>query len=267
MRLATRAFALCFIPSALILAITFTSLHSVVQRRFQEELRTGLQDKQIAFERMRAGDRLRLSRMLRIAGENAALKAGLQQLNADPESPEARAKVEDRLRELSRQIGFGMFSVENLKGVPIAWVVREGDRFEATGTAPPSILQGVSEYRGQLYQLVSAPIGENHEGGGYISAGDGFDLADFQLPVVLTKAGRIVSTNLTGADGQSLAASAAACGAVPECDLRVENRAYLSLRLQEGELGNGYVLRSLENADAMADILQSLCAGYFWPLP
>ena len=84
MRFATRAFAFCFIPFALVLGISFWSLQSMVQRSVREELRSGMREKQISMARMRAKNEMQVNRVLRLASENTTLKAGLQLLNAEP---------------------------------------------------------------------------------------------------------------------------------------------------------------------------------------
>ena len=78
MRFATRAFAFCFIPFALVLGFSFWSLQSRVQRSVWEELQLGMRDKQKSMARMRAKNELQVSRILRFASENTTLKAGLQ---------------------------------------------------------------------------------------------------------------------------------------------------------------------------------------------
>lgn len=263
MRFATRAFAFCFIPFALVLGISFWALQSTVQRSVRGELRSAMRNEQISLARMRARDELQVSRVLRFASENTALKAGLQLLNAEPASPDARRTVEDQLQELSSQIGFKLLSIANFRGAPVAWVVHEGNHVDVPDVAPATAIQGLSEYRGQLYQLISVPIDQGDENLGYLSVGDRFDFAEYGVPVVLFKNGRIVRTDPTEASLQQLAAAIAPCGVSPECDLRINGRAYLSIRLKDAALGEGYVLRSLQNVDAASAPAQAVLRGVF----
>ena len=53
----------------------------------------------------------RIARFLRVVGENAALKAGLQLILSDPSSADARRTVEDQLRELCESVGFDLLLV------------------------------------------------------------------------------------------------------------------------------------------------------------
>jgi putative nucleotidyltransferase with HDIG domain len=263
MRFATRAFAFCFIPFALVLGISFWSLQSTARKSVRDELRSRMRDKQISTARMLAKNELQVRRVLRFASENTRLKADLRLLNAEPASEDAHRAVEDRLQELSGQIGFRLLSIVNPKGVPIAWVVREGTRLEVPEAAPAPAFQGLSEYRGQLYQLVSVPIGQGDENLGYLSVGDRFDLAEFGVSVALFKDGKIVRTDHIRAPVQQLAAALAPCGVSPECDLRINGAAYVSIRLQDAALGEGYVLRGLQNVDAAEAPVQGVLRSVF----
>jgi putative nucleotidyltransferase with HDIG domain len=259
MRFALRAFAFCFIPFALVLGISFWSLRSEVRKRTREELQKSVREKQLAVDRIHAGNQLQVIRVLRVAGNNAALQDGLRQLNADPMNLDAKAQVEVQLRLLSHQTGFSLLSVQNASGTQVAWVVHDATFGASSDAAPPPLLEGLTEYRGRLYQLISAPVGEAADARGYISVGDGFDLSDYGVPVVLMKDGRIVVSSVPGVSAQELTA----CGDSPECDLRVGNGEYVSSRLREAGLGPGYILRSLQNADAAAAPLEHLLNAVF----
>jgi putative nucleotidyltransferase with HDIG domain len=263
MRFSTRAFAFCFVSFAPVLGISFWSLQSRVQRSVWEELQLGMRDKQKSMARMRARNDLQMTRILRFASENTTLKAGMQLLNAEPASQDARHTVEDQLRELSEQIGFNLLSIADFKGVPVAWVVRQGGRLEVPPRAPAIWIQGLSDYRGQLYQLLSVPIDQADENLGYLSVGDPFDLAEFGVPAVLFKNGRIVRTDHIDAPVPQIEAALAGCVASPECDRNINGSSYLSIRLLDAALGEGYVLRSLQNVDAAAAPTQSVLRGVF----
>src|ERR1700722_5543306 len=101
MRFATRAFAFCFIPLAILLSVSFWALQSRMQSSVRDQLRSAMRDKQVSMAKMRAKDELQIGRFLRFASENITLKAGLQLLNSEPSSPDVRRTVEDQLQELS----------------------------------------------------------------------------------------------------------------------------------------------------------------------
>jgi putative nucleotidyltransferase with HDIG domain len=252
MRFATRAFAYCFIPFAVLLGISFWSLQSRVQKSVRDQLRSAMRDKQVSMAKMRTKEQSQVGRFLRFATENTALKAGLQLLNSQPQSQDARLTVEDQLQELSSPIGFKLLSIANINGVPVAWVVRDKDRPEIPAVAPSPVLQGLAEFRGQLYQLDSAPIDQGEENLGYLTVGDRFDLTDFGVPMVLFQNGRIVRASQPEMYRDQIAAAFADCGNQPECDIRFNGAAYLSIEMKDAVLGQGYVLRSLQNVDEAA---------------
>src|ERR1700693_6059360 len=111
MRFATRAFAFCFIPVAILLGISFWALQSMVERSVRDQLRSAMRDKQLSMARMRSKNQVQIGRFLRFASENAELKAGMQVLNSEPHSPDARRTVQDQLQELSSHIGFNLISI------------------------------------------------------------------------------------------------------------------------------------------------------------
>jgi putative nucleotidyltransferase with HDIG domain len=259
MRFATRAFAFCFIPIAILLGVSFWALQSMVQTSAREQLRSAMRDKQVTLARMRKKNDVQISRFLRFAGENAALKAGLQLLNSEPESSDARRTVQDQIQELGSQIGFNILSVSSFTGGPVAWVVREGDHLEVPDTAPSRVIRGLSEFRGQIYQLVSVPIDQGNENLGSLTIGDRFDLAELGVPAVLFQNGRIVRTSQAEAPPDQLASAFTQCDSGPECDIHWNGIDFLSIEIKDAGLGTGYSLRSLQNVDAaVAPVLAGL---------
>jgi putative nucleotidyltransferase with HDIG domain len=251
MRFATRAFVFCFIPFAVLLGICFWALQSMVQRSAREQLRSAMRDKQTAMERMRSKNDQQIERFLRFASENTALKAGLQLLNSEPRSADARRTLEDQLQELSSQIGVKFLSVANFKGAAAAWVVREGDHVEVPERAPVMV-QGLSEFRGQFYQLVSAPIDQGDENLGFLTVGDRLDLAEFGVPVVLFKNSQVIRTSNADVPLEQIAPALAPCDGQAECEIRLNGISYLSIRIQDAALGPEYMVRSLQNVDSAA---------------
>ena len=106
MRFATRTFLWSFVPFAVLLLGSFWAIQKEVVSTVRRGLRTSLRDEQVTFARVRARSELQNSRFLRIVGESATLKAGVQLLLENPKSAEARLTVEDQLREISETLGF-----------------------------------------------------------------------------------------------------------------------------------------------------------------
>ena len=84
MRFRTRAFLLCFVPFALLLTGSFWAIQKLVKSTVRDGLRTSLRENHVSIARLRARSDLRNSRFLKVAGENASLKAGLELLASYP---------------------------------------------------------------------------------------------------------------------------------------------------------------------------------------
>ena len=186
-------------------------------------------------------------------------------VSAEPSKHDDRHAMEDQLGKLSRQMGFQFLSVANSQRVPVAWMVREGDRVDVPKVAPATAIQGLSEYNGKLYRLVSTQIGQGDRNPGYLTSGETFGLAEFGVPVVLLHYGRPIGTNQTGVPMQQLAAAMGSCGSSPECDVNVNGASYLSIQIPDAELGGGYTMRSLQDMDAVAAPLLGTLNRVFWP--
>src|SRR5580704_11104963 len=104
----TRAFFFCFVPFALLLAGSFWMIQRLAQSTVRDGLLASLRENHNAVARLRAKSSLQNSQFLRIAGENSALKAGVQLLRQYPANEEARHTVEDQLRDLCERMGFDL---------------------------------------------------------------------------------------------------------------------------------------------------------------
>ncbi len=123
-RFRTRAFLICFIPFALLLASSFWMIQRFVQSTVRDGLHTSLRESQVAIANIHAKGDLQNSRFLKVAGENTALKAGMQLLIDNPRSEAARRTVEDQLRELGEHMGFDFMLISAPDGSPLAGVAR-----------------------------------------------------------------------------------------------------------------------------------------------
>jgi putative nucleotidyltransferase with HDIG domain len=270
MRFATRAFAFCFVPFALLLGISFWALQSMVQSNVRDQLRSEMRNEQTTRARIHRRSEAQVGRFLRFAGENAALKAGLQILNTEPESRDARRTVEDQLGDLSAQIGFNLLSVSNVNGAPVAWVLRERNSAPASrdrDVLPPSPVstgRRLVDIRGNLYHLFSVPIDQGNENLGDLTVGERLDLSDFGVPVVLFHGNRMIRSTLNGISAPRIEAAFGHCSGRPECQIQLDGASYLSFEMQDTSLGPGYALRSLQNVDAAAAPVQASLREVFF---
>jgi HD-GYP domain-containing protein (c-di-GMP phosphodiesterase class II) len=262
MRFGTRVFLLCFAPVAALLTLSFWIFERVVHDTVRDGVRASLEENQRAIGRALERGSLRDSRFLRIAGENAALKAGIQLLLAAPNNDEARRTVEDQLNELCGAMGFDLLVVSTPGGRPLAGVAKNsasGDAAPALAAIPASDLSdiesGLLSLRGRMFQVASVPVNLGDEDLARLSVGEYFDVAQFSAPVALMQGGKVIASSLPGASPRQMEEALRSCGADAACDMRIAGTSYLSLPVKSVKAAESYSLRSFQNVDsAMAPI-------------
>jgi HD-GYP domain-containing protein (c-di-GMP phosphodiesterase class II) len=80
---------------------------------------------------------------------------------------------------------------------------------------------------------------------------------------MLTRNGRVIQSNLKGADKAQLEAALASCTDGPECQLNLHGETYLSLAMSGLNFGDGYVLRSVQSVDAASGHVQTILRNVF----
>jgi hypothetical protein len=262
-RFRTRAFLFCFIPFAALLACSFWVMQRFVESTVRDGLRTSLRANQATIAGIEARSDLENSRFLRVAGENAALKAGIQLLLSNPNNPAARRTLEDQLRELGEDMGFDFFLVSAPNGAPLAGVVRDLSAARGNQLVPLDttrlvpVRAGLLILDGRPLEIASVAIDEADENLGSLSIGEYFSFSGLAVPAVLLRNGRVITSNIPDVPPALLTASLAGCASRSECDLRIRGAAWLSAPLQSWS--GGYLLRSLANVDAaMAPMQVSL---------
>ena len=279
MRFRTRAFLLCFVPFALLLTGSFWTIQKLVRSTVRNGLRTSLRENHRSIARMQARSDIRNSRFLKVAGENASLKAGLQLLALYPANAEARQTVEEQLQDLCGQMGFDFLVVSDTHGTPLAGVVRAETRL-TTLEAPltPAPREGLFMLGHRVYQIASVPIDQGEDNIGELLVGERFDFSGFNTPAALIRNGRVLESSIPpGSPGAALPEVEAAlksCGVRAECDVRLGGADYISLPIESMALGNlkpdgvddqnnGYVLRSLQNVDSASAPVQAVLNRVF----
>jgi putative nucleotidyltransferase with HDIG domain len=254
--LRTRAFFLCFLPFAILLTTSFWMIQRFVQATVRDGLHKSLRESQVAIANIHAKGDLRNSRFLRVAGENSALKAGLELLIQNKKSADARNTVEDQLRELGEHMGFDLMLVSTPNGDPLAGVARLNSQL-----VPLNLFNldhnrsGFLLLDGKIFQVASVPVDVNNENIGSLTVGEFFDFSDLTTPVVLISGGKVIESNIPGAPIQDLQASLASCSAQAGCDLRVNGTSWIALPMER--YGSGYTLLSLDNVDQATRPIQA----------
>ena len=115
----------------------------MIQKQVQSTVRNGLYRSLIenhkAVAQVLSKSDLQSSRFLKVVGENAALKAGVQLLLTYPGNSDARRTVEDQLRELCERMGFALLTVSAPDGTPLAGVLRTAGTVKPLDTATAQV--------------------------------------------------------------------------------------------------------------------------------
>lgn len=264
MRFGTHTFLWSFIPFAILLAGIFGTIQHLVLSSIRNELRDSMRQTQISMAKIRSKSELQNSRFLRMVGENAALKAGMQLMASDRDSAESRRTVEDQLREICESLAFDFLMVSNASNQPAAGLMRIGNQLVAMDMArahPPQ--HGFFTEGGHTYQVTSVPVDQGDENIGVLSVGERFEFADFNTPAVLTRNGKVLKSSVPAISNNELEAALGHCSIGRECELRLHNQVFLSLPMDSIYFGDGYLLRSLQNIDSASGPFQAILRNVF----
>ncbi len=264
MRFGTRAFLWCFGPFALLMLGSFWDVQKLVQLTVRDGIRNSIRQSQEAIALEHSKSEVQNGRFLRILGENASLKAGLQLLLAERWSAEARRTVEDQLRETCETLGLEFLLVSGPEFEPVAGVMRVGDQLapmDLAGIRPPR--RGFLTVKSQPYQIASTPIDQGSENLGFLTIGERFDLSQFGTPAVLMHDGRVLKSSIPGVPTAAVERALASCPVSAECEVHLAGESYLSLPLGSSYFGGGYQLRSLQSLDSASLSLQKVLQNVF----
>lgn len=262
MRFATRTLLLCFVPFAVLLMGSFWAIQRLAESTVRGALRASLSQNQAVIVRLRARADIENSRFLRVAGENASLKAGLQLFQSNPDNTEARATIADQLTQLCEEMEFDFLAVSDPDGAFLTGVMRT-----PSGMAPLSLPPGHSLQRGlttlgeTIYQVATVAIDQDDENLGLLSVGEHLDLSELNLPAVIRHRDKILKSTVPGVALPEIETALKACGR-GECAVRLGGRSYISLPIESG-FGSGYDVRTLQNVDAASEPVQRVLSQVF----
>lgn len=259
-RFRTRAFLIWFVPFAVLLAGSFWTVQRFVQSTVRDGLRASSRETQTTIAGMRARGDLQNSRFLRIAGENASLKAGIQLLLSNRGNPAARRTLEDQLRELGEHMGFDFLLVSDSNGAPLAGVIRQPgagrSQLAPLDTAHlDSTRSGLLALDDRILQVATVTIDQDSGNLGSLSVGEYFTFSGLASPAVLLRNGKVIASNIPGVSLDALSASLGACNAASECNFSLEGANWISAPLQSWS--NGYLLCSLADVDVATAPVQA----------
>jgi putative nucleotidyltransferase with HDIG domain len=260
MRFRTRAFLMCFITFALLMTSSFWMIQRFAQSMVGDGLRTSLRENQLAIARLHEKSDQQNNRFLKVAGENASLKAGIELLRSQPRSESARRTVEDQLREMGEHMGFDFLLVSAPDGAPLAGVIRrEADGRSQLAPVETSLLdrrnQGLLILQGRTFQVASVPVDRSEENIGSLSVGEYFDFSKFTTPAVLIHGGKVVESNISSLSFAEADGALSGCNGEISCNVKLHGGNWISLPMEA--LGGGDQVRSLQNVDEAATPVQS----------
>jgi HD-GYP domain-containing protein (c-di-GMP phosphodiesterase class II) len=267
MRFVTRIFLTSCVPLAALFAVSLWGVRVTVMSTVREGLRASVRENQVALAREQARNETRDRRLLQGVAENPALKAGLQLLATERSAKDqARSTVQDQLSEICDSLGFDFMMVSGAAGEPLAAVVRDAVGFTPVNAArlrPPE--QGVFSADDRLYEVFSVPIHEADANVATLTVGGRFDVARFGVPAVLMHKGAVIAAGTRDLAPAQIEKAMATCSPAADCEVVIQDQAYLSLPLgltASGE-GEGYILRSLQNVDAASAPLLAVLQKFF----
>ena len=267
MRYRIRVFLVCFVPFAVLLAASFWLVQQMAQSTVRDSLRASLRESELAIARVHAKADAQNGNFLKIAGENAALKAGLQLLRSESGNPAARRTLEDQLRELGEHMGVDFLLVSAPSGAPLAGVVRQRGVDGKTQLVPADTVlfehgnKGLMRIGGRTFQFASVPLDVDDGNIGSLSVGEYFDFPGPATPALLMNDGKVIQSNIPNASPAAVEAALGGCGGQTECDFRLRGVNWISVPTQL--FGGGYVLRSLENVDEATAPVQARLRNLF----
>lgn len=264
MRFATRTFLWSFLPFAFLLMGSFWAIQKLVESTVRDRLRSSLRETHASIARVRSRSELQNHRFLRVLGENASLKAGLQLALAERKSSAARLTLERQLRDICNTLGFDLLLVSDPEGAPLAGVMRIGERLASLDMGwmqPPQ--RGLWTVEERAYQVTSIPVDQADQNLSTLSLGEHFDFSDFPTPAVLTHHGKVLKSSIPGIPLPEVGSALRGCREQAECEVRLRNETYLSLPLESIYFGDGYLLRSLQSVDSASGPVQAILRHVF----
>jgi len=265
MRFATRAFLWSFLPFTGLLAGSFWAVRTAALSAVKEGLRSAERNNQATLAKVRERSELKNIRILRVVVENPALKAGLQLLAAEHQTPDAaRRTVEDQLSEICDTMGFDFLAVSTPSGDPLAGVIRQ-----KAGFAPVKFdslrlpARGFFSMQDRIFRVTSVAIAQGQENVGTLAVGEQFDLAeDVTMPAVLLRGESVIAASAPNVDSSRIEAALRKCAPQAECEVQMAGETYLSAPLDSSQ-NEEFALRSLRSLDAAAAPVQAALRDIF----
>ncbi len=264
--LATRAFLLTFLGMCAVVAVGFIALNAALRARIKEGLKADLRLTEQQLDEQDAEFNRRDRDVIATLSQNSSLKAaiGLSREQSGPAvSAQVRETIEDQLRDLSRDLDFGLLLVINPEGTVIASVGasvedNEAQQFSADRSNGPWLVRAGRD----LYKVASVPINLGDENLGRLAVGRRFELSPPAAHgyAVLTFRDRIVESTLPATENVEVEHAIDKCHHQDDgCEIDAGGQTYLALEMDRDWVTPHYTLLRLASIDdAMRGFTQGL---------
>lgn len=265
MRFSTRVFLLSFFPIALLLGSALVSTQQFIASGVRDGLRASLRESHDFISRSRAEFDAQNKRLLRIVARNPRLRAGIEAMQQQPVDPMAQEALEGQLLEYGDLLGLDFLSAYSPGGVPLATVADDARGLQAvTPDAVTRDSKSLFRIGTTVYVVSELPVSFGYEQIGTLVLGRAFDLAQFSAPIILSRAGKVISSSLTGFTLDEVDEAMAGCGTGAECEVTLGGETMLSLETADVSLGEQYRLRSIQSVDRAAEPVQAAVRSAFY---
>ena len=113
MRFSTRTFLFSSAPNIALLIAAFFFIENLTVSALTNDTKRSLRQTQLTIAHSRARSEAESVRLLKIVSENAPLKAAMQLMALERDSPDAKRTLEDQLREICVPLDLGFLSVSS----------------------------------------------------------------------------------------------------------------------------------------------------------
>jgi HD-GYP domain-containing protein (c-di-GMP phosphodiesterase class II) len=264
MRFSTRTFLFSSAPNIVLLIAAFFFIENLTVTALTNDAKRSLRQTQLRVAHSHARSQEESNRLLRIVSENAPLKAAMQLMAVERDSPDAKRTLEEQLREICEPLDLGFLSVSYPDGRFMAGLIQTaGDWTPLEPGRLASSSNGFAWVDGAVYTVTANRVMQAGEDLGRVSVGRRFDLREVETPAVLIYGGRVLLSTAPSVSAGEIERRLNACDGRQDCQLRLANTNYLFAKLDGSWDADGCALISLENLDAATGPVASRLRGIF----
>jgi signal transduction histidine kinase len=266
--LATRTFAISFLPLCLVLTGIMFGFNIALREKIQDGLRDYVHTSELLLDRATETEAQRTRQVAHLLTENPALKASIQLLpetaGHDELRQQVRRTIEEQLIEFQGLVGYELLGIVDSQERIVAALELQNGKFrhsESLQRIPQ--LPSIFETGGVLYQMETVPVNLDEEGIGRLAIGKRFDLNLLNAvgATGLIHRGKLVRSTLPQSLHEPVERQLSnPCIARDQgCEWKLQGETYLVLPLRRASLGDGYQLLMFYSLD---DAVRKFISGF-----